>query len=520
VIPSDREISWPWLAPRKLTGISHHGRKGGALAPPFQHPHNYSRVSWPAPRAAPSCTGHETDRRREAALAAGLKPRPSGGPMKRAHPVEKSRLASRTLWLVIALLLASSLSLRAQAPAAKRATDQDVQKLVQTASAALDRGDFQAALPALKSIVEVQPDLVGAWFNLGYAYSALKQNEEAIQAYRKALELQPDLYEARLNLGILLLELKRPAEALPHLEKAAMLKAGLARPHFHLGRALAQTGQAAAAAKQFQEAVKIEPGFALAYFELGQLDLEQKHSAEAQANFQKAMELNPKLATQARLGLVMAAEQAGDPAQSIAQLESYLTTQPDDLEARLRLARIYQRQGNAEKALENYQKVYQTKPDFPGLAATLGDVYYCQKKYEEAEKYYRQALKVSPSDPGLLRPLGDTLLLQKKFADAEAQFRAALKLDPRRETLLGLATAVYFQERYPEAIPMFETLTRAASPSANLFYLLATCYDHLRDRPKALEAYERFLALSHGQDPDGEWRAQQRVKLLRRVLGK
>ena len=417
-------------------------------------------------------------------------------------------------------VMASCFPLWGQAPAAKRSPDQDVQKLVQTAGAAIDRGDFQTALQALKSIVEVQPDMVGAWFNLGYAYSSLKQNEEAIRAYQKTLELQPDLYEARLNLGVLLLELKRPAEALPHLEKAATLKAGQARPHFHLGRALAQTGQTETATKQFQEAVKIDPGFALAYFELGQLDLDQKRSAEAQVNFQKAMDLNPKLATQARLGIVMAAEQSGDPVQSIAQLESYLTTQPDDLEARLRLARSYQRQGNAEKALENYQKVYQMKPDFPGLAATLGDVYFSQKKYEESEKFYRQAVAVAPVDPSLLRALGDALLLQRKFADAEAQFRAALKLEPRRETLLGLATAVYFQGRYPEATPIFETLTRAASPAPNLFYLLATCYDHLRVRPKALEAYQRFLALSHGQDPDDEWRAQQRVKLLRRVLGK
>jgi tetratricopeptide (TPR) repeat protein len=417
-------------------------------------------------------------------------------------------------------VIASCFPLWGQAPAAQRAPEQDVQKLAQIASAALGRGDFQTALPALKSLVELQPEMVTAWFNLGYAYSALKQNEEAIRAYQKTVELQPELYEARLNLGILLLELKRPAEALPHLEKAATLRPEPARPHFHLARALAQTGQAEAATKQFQEAVKLEPGFALAYFELAQLDLEQKRFAEAQANFKKAMELNPKLATQARLGLIMAAEQAGNLTEAIAQLESYLPTQPDDLEARLRLARIYQRQGNAEKALENYEKVYLTRPDFPGLAATLGDVNFSQKKYPEAEKYYRQAAVISPADAELQRALGDSLLLQKKFADAEAQFRVALKIEPRREALLGLATAVYFQERYPEAIPMFETLTHAEAPAPNLFYLLATCYDHLRVRRQALEAYERYLELSHGQDPDQEWKAQQRVKLLRRMLGK
>jgi predicted Zn-dependent protease len=252
---------------------------------------------------------------------------------------------------------------------------------------------------------------------------------------------------------------------------------------------------------------------------MGQLNLAQKHFAEAKANFQKVIELNPKLVP-ARLGLAMAAAESGDPGQATAQLESYLTTQPDDLQARLRLGQIYQRQGNAEKALENYLRVYQAKADFPGLAATLGDIYFSQKKYEDSEKLYREASALSPSDPDLLRALGDTLLLQKKFADAEVRYRAALAWAPRHEVAVGLATAVYFQDRYPEAIPLLEALTHEASPTPNLFYLLATCYDHGRDRPKALDAYQRYLALSQGQDPDQDWKAQQRVKLLRRVLGK
>jgi len=53
-----------------------------------------------------------------------------------------------------------------------------------------------------------------------------------------------------------------------------------------------------------------------------------------------------------------------------------------------------------------------------------------------------------------------------------------------------------------------------------LLFVLATCYDHLRDRPKALEAYEKFLELSQGKSLDHEWQARQRIKLLRRELGK
>ena len=56
--------------------------------------------------------------------------------------------------------------------------------------------------------------------------------------------------------------------------------------------------------------------------------------------------------------------------------------------------------------------------------------------------------------------------------------------------------------------------------AAGLFFVLATCYDHLQDRPQALESYEKFLKRSQGKSPDQEWQATQRAKLLRRELRK
>ena len=51
----------------------------------------------------------------------------------------------------------------------------------------------------------------------------------------------------------------------------------------------------------------------------------------------------------------------------------------------------------------------------------------------------------------------------------------------------------------------------APHAAAGLYFILATCYDNLRDRPKALEAYQRYLELSHNQNPDQEWQARHRL---------
>jgi tetratricopeptide (TPR) repeat protein len=113
------------------------------------------------------------------------------------------------------------------------------------------------------------------------------------------------------------------------------------------------------------------------------------------------------------------------------------------------------------------------------------------------------------------------LLKEEKLSEAEVEFRTALKSGSRsRDATQGLASSLYLQKRYPEAIPLLEALTRDPDPRAIDFFVLATSYDNLRVLQKALDNYERFLELSKGQSPDHEWQATQRVKLLRHQLQK
>ena len=126
------------------------------------------------------------------------------------------------------------------------------------------------------------------------------------------------------------------------------------------------------------------------------------------------------------------------------------------------------------------EAVYRVKPETPGLAAALGDVCALLKKFPESEKFYRQALLAAPADPDLHRALGQALLDEEKLPEAEVEFRTALKSDPRsRDAAQGLATSLYLQKRYAEAIPLLEALVRDPDPPAMLFFVLASCYDHL-----------------------------------------
>jgi tetratricopeptide (TPR) repeat protein len=398
--------------------------------------------------------------------------------------------------------------------------DADVPTLLRTAQDALGRNDFATVVDALKHVVEAQPTLTAAWFNLAYAYTGLHKYEEAVASYRKTLDLDPNLFEARLNLGILLIQLKNPQAALEHLEKAATLKPDYLRAQLYYGRALALTGQTERAEKQYQTVLQLDPSLASAHYDLGQLYLQQKRYQEALGSFQKASERDPAL-SQAQLGMALAMEGLKDEANAVGRFEQYLASHPDDLETRFHLARLYLELGKNQQAYEGLQSVHRLKPETHGLAAALGDVCALLKKFPEAEKFYREALLAIPAYPDLHRALGRTLLEEEKLSEAEVEFRTALKSDPRsRDAAQGLATCLYRQKRYPEAIPLLEALTSAPNPPAILVFALATCYDNLHALKKALGNYERFLQLSKGQSPDHEWQATQRAKLLRHQLEK
>jgi len=231
----------------------------------------------------------------------------------------------------------AALSLQKAAPAGGAA---DVSALLRQAQEALGRNDFAKVAEALKQVVQAQPAMTRAWFNLGYAYTELHQDQEAVAAYRKAVELEPDLFEARLNLGILLIKMKDPRGAREQLEKAAALKPDHTLARLYYGRSLAQTGQTAFAEQQYQAVLRLEPKLAIARYDLGQLYLEQKRYTEALASFQEAYGLDASLA-QAQLGIALAEEGLNAKAEAAAHFDKYLAARPDDVETRFHLARLY-----------------------------------------------------------------------------------------------------------------------------------------------------------------------------------
>jgi tetratricopeptide (TPR) repeat protein len=110
---------------------------------------------------------------------------------------------------------------------------------------------------------------------------------------------------------------------------------------------------------------------------------------------------------------------------------------------------------------------------------------------------------------------------EKKYQPAAAQFYAALKVKPGDVAAWNdLAGMLYLMGDLPNALAAFDKSRQLGDESAGNCFLRAIILDKLKQAKPALEAYQRFLALSQGKNPDQEWQARQRAKLLQRELEK
>jgi len=87
------------------------------------------------------------------------------------------------------------------------------------AQAAIDKKDFNAALPLLQAAVTKAPDSADAWNLLGYAHRKLGMKDKALAYYQKALGIDKDHRGALEYLGELYLETGQPEQAKAMLKR-------------------------------------------------------------------------------------------------------------------------------------------------------------------------------------------------------------------------------------------------------------------------------------------------------------
>jgi Flp pilus assembly protein TadD len=139
---------------------------------------------------------------------------------------------------------------------------------VDIASAALNEGRFEVAIPEFRKALEIQPGDAIVLNSLGSALAQAGRPEEAITHLREAAHLSPDYPYPHSNLGSALASAGTPGEAAAEFRKALALKPDLVEAHCGLGEVLARQGQMEEALSHLRQAVKYKPDSVIAHRKL------------------------------------------------------------------------------------------------------------------------------------------------------------------------------------------------------------------------------------------------------------
>ena len=147
--------------------------------------------------------------------------------------------------------------------------------------------------------------------------------------------------------------------------------------------------------------------------------------------------------------------------------------------------------------------------------------YITQKEYAKAEAVFTEALKAEPANLPLRMNYARVLREQKKY-DAAAQefYRVAQAKPDSGEAWSDLAGMLILLERDQQAIAALDKVRTLGAEKAAHHYFRAIVLDRNKAFQPALESYEKFLAMSEGKNPDEEFKARQRVRILKKELSK
>ncbi len=160
----------------------------------------------------------------------------------------------------------------------------------------LDRGDYAAAVNALRTATTLLATNAVAWNDYGVALQHAGRLADAVLAYQNAIKFDRDLTEAHYNLGCLWLALNKPDAARAEFTAYTLRRNNSPDGWLQLGRAQLRAGDVLAAEKSFSTVLYLRPNDPEALNGLGLARVQRDRPREAAQFFAAAVRARPDFA--------------------------------------------------------------------------------------------------------------------------------------------------------------------------------------------------------------------------------
>jgi tetratricopeptide (TPR) repeat protein len=157
-----------------------------------------------------------------------------------------------------------------------------------------DLGRTKEAIQAYQNAIELAPEQISPWNNLGNLYRKLEQHEEALAAFQKAIEQNATDVVSWNGLGDLYHILGRNDDAIYAYLKATELSPDFAPSWSGLGTSYICEGRLDDALVAHQKALEINRRTINSWLDIGDIYRLQGNSENAKIAYQTAIEIDPK----------------------------------------------------------------------------------------------------------------------------------------------------------------------------------------------------------------------------------
>lgn len=303
--------------------------------------------------------------------------------------------------------------------------------------------------------------------------------DAAAAGYASFLAEHPRDSEALRLFGALRFQQGDRAAALDLLERAHQAAPELAAPLLTLGRVHLESRELDQARDSFVRALALDPNQSYAHTSLGQIALMQGDAKLAEQYFRTALRAGDD--AQALSGLSMIAADANDAVQALKFATQAAELQPQDAMIQFALGRAFHLNGNHAFAEQGFNNALALRPNFHQAQYALGLVMMDLGRPVEAEQHFTRL----HSAPGF-----------EQVAD------------------VGLADALRAQQRFEEAIPLYQAALVAAPEWDPLTDALMHCLSQLGRVEEALYVLDRRIEV--GGSSEAMWR-NRRIVLCTRL---
>lgn len=349
------------------------------------------------------------------------------------------------------------------------------------------QGDYDAAIPLLKSYLEDFSKSEQAW-------NMLIRAQQGSQRLNDALQSAESLRKALPN---------NPAGAL------------------QLGFILRQQTNNAAARRAFDEALRLNPNLLIASEQLVLIDLEARDFESANRRTQAEIDANP---TNAIPWLIKSQihRVKKETNQELAALQQAVRVSPGSELGLRKLAEAYVARGSSDEAIASLEKIASLEPLDARPWAVMGMLHSERKDYAKARASYEKAITLDPNQSVALNNLA--YLLSDHFGLLDEGYRLGLRArerDPRDGTIADTLGWIEFRRgQYHEALRLIREALRLiregpdpTRETAEIVYHLGMAYYMMGDEGNARTSLA--AALSRGVDFAGKASAESYLAALK-----